>query len=74
MTLYDITFALIISYVNILLPVKVMVTASRLQFVSFYDYNIHVEGLLPVNLCLITSLRSVNVRNLKDSACNSVKW
>ena len=35
----------------------------------------HVKGLLPSNLCLVTLLTAQNnVSNLKDSACNTLRY
>ena len=38
-----------------------------------YDYNMHVEGLLPANFCLVTVLSSQHFTNLKDSTHNTLK-
>ena len=42
--------------------IKVRVSDPRLYFVHLilccYDYNVHVEGLLPANLCSVTFLSS----------------
>ena len=40
--------------------IKARVAAPRffLLILHFYDYNMHIEGLLPANLCLATLLSS----------------
>ena len=39
-----------------------------------YYYIMHIEGLLPAKSCSVTLIGSDNVRNLKDSARNTLKW
>ena len=44
---------------QLLAPINVRVTTPRFSFFMYYyvhDYNMHVEGLLPANLCLVTLL------------------
>ena len=61
--------------------IKARVQASRFYcfycfylILCYYDFNMHIEDLLPANLYLITLLTSEQVPNLKDSACNMFKW
>ena len=52
-------FTYFISHGSTSITVKGRVAAPRFNIfhLCFYDYNMHVEGLLPANLCLYTVLR-----------------
>ena len=39
-----------------------------------YDYNKHVAGLLPANVCLVTSLSSEQCSQFERSPRNALKW